>query len=581
MTSRDFDFRSARSPRSHKRTSRSSGTDVNLIQTAQHLDGRPYGYYGDLRGDWDYGDFTVHIERIQADPYAPPSLIRVSADPKKMGLPEWAMSTGDQRLAASDYLHRAFAKEIAESPALRVAETSQEILARSAVSIRPERVEIRFNLQLPARGRSIMGREAARLLDVDVPEAIMATLDCISDDSADYVEGMRRHVYAYEDFRALQNALVDNDWVAFVADGSVLARRSGISQKPMPDSVPFSSPDSMRADVKLPHAGTVSGMAIRPGVSVIIGGGYHGKSTLVNALSRGVYAHIPGDGRELVATLPNAMKVKACDGRAVTAVDVSAFITHLPSGADTRRFSTENASGSTSQAAAIVEAIEAGSRLLLIDEDTSATNLLIRDQRMRTLVAAAKEPITPLIDRIRAMYEELGVSTILVMGGSGDYLDVADTVVMLDEYRAVDVTERAREVVAAQPRERQDILDFPVIVGRVPVRRRRVERPKTKVVGRGLFQLDKATVDISDVEQVVDPGQVEAIAWLVRGVIEELANARVPMREVLATLDRRLNSETLDTVVKFGAREYPAQLTRPRMVDVAAALNRFRGLIID
>lgn len=560
---------------------RSNGTDTDLIQRAQTIDGRPYGFYGDLRGEWDYGDFALYIDRIQADPYAPPSQLRVAASPQTMGLPQELLATGDQRTAVADYLLREFAQAISGSPALRIAQPGQEILQRSAATITPDRVELRFQLQLPARGRTILGRQAAQLLDVDVPDAIMDTLDFISETGQHRLPALTRHVHVYEDYRALQSLLADRGWVAFVADGAVLPRRSGVSQQPLAHAIPFEAPASLKQTVSLPYAGEITGMALKPGVTVIAGGGYHGKSTLLNALQRGVYAHIPGDGRELVATNATAMKVRASDGRAITAVDLSAFISHLPGGADTTRFSTENASGSTSQAAAIIEAIEAGSQVLLVDEDTSATNLLIRDARMRELIAADKEPITPLVDRIRALYDDHGVSTILVMGGSGDYLDVADTVLMLDEYRTLDVTERAREITRRQPRQRDDHATFPQVAGRVPVRKRKVERSKTKVTGPGLIQMDKSIVDVSDVEQIIEAGQLEAVAWLLRGVVEEMANARVPLRDLLATLDRRLNSETLDTVVKFGAHAYPAHLARPRMVDVAAAVNRYRALVID
>lgn len=579
MTSHDASTarRSAR-PHSQRRT---QGTDVDLIRSAERLDGRPYGYYGDLRGEWDYGDFVVHIDKIQADPYAPPSQLRVIANPTAMGLPEDLTATGDQRLAVADFLLRDFAAAISGTSALRVATPGQEILQRSACTVTPERVELRFQAHLPARGRTILGRQAAELFDVDVPDAIMDALDFVSEGAQERLTALTRHVHTYGDYRALQGILADNGWLAFVADGAVLPRRSGVSEAPLAGAVPFASPSTLHVEVELPHAGVVTGMALRPGVTVIAGGGYHGKSTLLNAIQRGVYAHIPGDGRELVATTPTAMKVRAADGRAITAVDVSPFISHLPGGADTTRFSTENASGSTSQAAAIMEAVEVGCQALLIDEDTSATNLLIRDGRMRTLIASDKEPITPLVDRIRALATHAGVSTIIVMGGSGDYLDVADTVLMLDEYRAFDVTDRAHQIASDQPRERTDIDEFPAVAPRVPVRRRKPERAKTKVVGRGIVQMDKTTIDVSDVEQIVDPGQYEAIAWLLRGIVEDVANARVPLKEVLATVERRINSETLDTVVKFGASPFPAYLTRPRMVDVAAAVNRYRALVVN
>ncbi|WP_277062980.1 ABC-ATPase domain-containing protein [Schaalia cardiffensis] len=565
---------------------RRSGSDADLLADLRRMDSRPYGSYKSVIGDWDYGDFQLSIDRVQSDPYAPPSAIRAITVPKTMGLPEEALSDGRSRLATADFLARAFDSAIAERArggAVRIARPGQEILQRSSVTVMPDRVEIRFQVQLPARGRSILGREAARIFDVDVPNIVMDAFDFISEDEATTTKrsALLTHIAVYEDYRALQDILVEKNWVAFVAEGSILARRSGVSQSPMEDAVPFESPESLRRAVTLPHAGEITGMAIEPGVTLIVGGGYHGKSTLLSALQRGVYAHIPGDGRELVATTPDAMKVRAADGRAITAVDVSAFITHLPTGADTRVFSTENASGSTSQAAAIMEAVELGSPLLLIDEDTSATNLLIRDERMRTLVAAEKEPITPLVDRIGALATS-GVSTIMVMGGSGDYLDVADRVLMLDSYRCLDVSERAREVVAAMPRRLDDEDAFTMPTHRVLIRQRpNTERPKTKSSGLDEIILDRRSVSLFDLEQIVDPGQTEAIAWAMRTILEELANSQVALPDLLKRFQRRLDSEGLDTVTKAGARAYPAFLARPRMVDIGAALNRYRGLRIQ
>ncbi|PID97818.1 MAG: isopentenyl-diphosphate delta-isomerase [Actinobacteria bacterium] len=573
---------SSHSPRKGKRR---TGTDETLIRDAESLDGRPYGAYNSLLGDWDYGDFSLSIDRIQADPYAPPSSLRVSSKPKTMGLPDECLATTDSRLATADFLVRSFEQAIHERcprGAVHVARTGQEILQRSAATVTSDFVEVRFQLHMPARGRTILGREAARILDIDIPDIVMDTFDFVSAGSEPMKEKLLAHIAAYEDYCALRAALVENNWVTFVADEAILARRSGVSQKPLTDSVPFRSPDTLRRSVTLPHAGTITGMAIEPGVTVIVGGGYHGKSTLLSAIARGVYAHIPADGRERVATLPDAMKVRAADGRSVTGVNVSPFITHLPGGADTTSFSTENASGSTSQAAAIVEAVELGSPLLLIDEDTSATNLLIRDARMRELVAAEKEPITPLVDRIGALARERNVSTIMVMGGSGDYLDVADRVIMLDHYTCADVSERARTVVAAMPRARSDVESFEAPDPRIPLRSRGGDKKgKTKASGLSTIVLDKQTVDVSDVEHIVDPGQTEAIAWLMRGILEEYANARTPLVELLARMERTLNSERLDAVEKFGSRPKPAFLVRPRMVDVGAAINRYRALHLE
>ena len=426
-----------------------SGTDADLLDQLRHADGRPYGFYKNTLGTWDYGDFTLAIDHVQADPYAPPSSLRAWARPEAMGLPEATLASSDARLAAADFIARAFDEAIRARGArdVSIARAGALILQRSYATVMPDRVEVRFQVKLPARGRTILGKSAARLFDVDVPNIVMDCFDFVSEDSATTRKRSRllAHVAAYEDYRALQGILEERGWVSFVANEAMLARRSGVSEAPLAGDgvVAFAAPESLRATVTLPHAGEVSGMAIPPGLTLIVGGGYHGKSTLLEAIAQGVYAHIPGDGRELVATDPTATKVRAADGRAVTGVDISPFITHLPGGADTTSFSTENASGSTSQAASIIESLELGARTLLIDEDTSATNLLIRDTRMRDLVAAEKEPITPLVDRVTSL-TEAGVSLIMVVGGSGAFLDAADRVLMMDNYHCLDVTSRAR-----------------------------------------------------------------------------------------------------------------------------------------
>ena len=561
-----------------------AGTDADLLDQLRHADGRPYGFYKKVAGAWDYGDFTLAIDHVQADPFAPPTALRAYATPQAMGLPEEALASPDARLAAADFLARAFDEAIRARGArdVSIARAGALILQRSYASVLPDRVEVRFQAKLPARGRTILGKSAARLFDVDVPNVVMDCFDFVSHDPDTTRKRSRllAHIASYEDHRALQEQLEANGWVTFVADDSLLARRSGVSEAPLTGDgvVAFHSPDSLRASVSLPHAGDVSGMAIPRGLTLIVGGGYHGKSTLLEAIARGVYAHVPGDGRELVATDPSATKVRAADGRAVTGVDISAFISHLPGSIDTTNFSTENASGSTSQAASIIESLQLGARSLLIDEDTSATNLLIRDTRMRDLVAADKEPITPLVDRVSSL-TGAGTSLIMVVGGSGAFLDAADRVLMMDNYRCLDVTERAKQVAADLPRPRTDAPASWDSAPRVPLAKARVDRPRTKATGTHALTVDRQVVDISDVEAVLDPGQAEAIAWCVRGVLEEMAGKQ-DLVELMAKLGRRLASEGLDAVCKFGARPYPAFLARPRLIDVGAAINRYRGLIL-
>lgn len=589
-----------------------SGSDQDLLALLRGIDGSSYGAYKRAIGQWTYPGFKVHLDRIQSDPYAPPSALRITADPQKMGLPSEAITTVDQRVATGDFLIRAFREVLGRGHGpISIVGTTQEILQRSAAKVTPDLVELRIQVQLPARGRTVLGRQAAAIFSEALPDAVNETFDFWSEEAAEHRESLIHHVQTYEDHVALQRALDENNWVAFVNDGAVLPRRSGVSQLPMSDAVPFESPVSLRRTVTLPHAGQVSGMAVEQGITLIVGGGYHGKSTVLSAIQRGVYAHVPGDGRELVATLPEAVKVRAADGRPVTKVDVSPFINHLPAGTDTRAFSTQNASGSTSQAATIIESLGMGSRLLLIDEDTSATNLMIRDERMRELVVAAQEPITPLIDRIRGLAGRDDVddaessvgpvdgegdagraadsgsaarpttSLILVMGGSGAYLDVADRVLQMDSYRCEDVTDRAREVCAQTPRARTDIPGFPTLTVRSPrALRPTTNRPKTRSTGLNSISLDRASIDVYDLEQIVDPGQTEAIAWAVRGVLEKMADGKTSLAQLMADLDERLDADGFDVFTRFGARRFPAFMARPRTVDVAAAINRHRGLEI-
>lgn len=548
-----------------------SGSAQDLVRLLRGLDGSSYGAYKRSLGDWDFGDFVVQLERIQADPYAPPSAARILAPAGC--LPPWAKTSRDQQIAAADLLVRRLRDRLGGS--LSIAGSGQEILERSAASVTETGIELRIQLRLPARGRTVLGRQAAQIFEADLPRAVQRALD-FSDTSE-----LRHHVHALEDHRALHRIVQERGWVAFVADGSVLARQSGISALPMRNAVPFASPPSLRERVELPHAGVVSGMAIGPGITVVVGGGYHGKSTLLGALQQGVYPHVPGDGRELVATLPDAMKLRAADGRPIAGVDVSAFINHLPTGGDTRRFSTQNASGSTSQAASLVEAVESGATLLLIDEDTSATNLMIRDSRMRALVSADQEPITPLVDRIRALSAS-GVSTVMVMGGSGAYLDVADGVLQMDAYRCFDVTKQAAIVVRDLPRERNDLAEFPPIRPRVPSRVRPAgDRPKTKAQGLDRIEIDRQAIDLGDIEQIVDPGQTEALGFAVRGLTERLADGRMSLSELGDRVESLLERDGLDALAAFGARPHPAFLVRPRRIDLLAAVNRYRRLVIE
>lgn len=539
------------------------------------MHGASYGRYKSLTGSWRFDGFTLQVQRVQPDPYAPASRVQVTVDADHAGLPADLHDNPVRARALAGHLARRLHRALGDSR-LRVDAGGQQVLDRSSCQIHQGAVRVRMGIDLPGRGRTIDGRAAERTLCDELPHAVETALRWSTADQ----QQARAFVDSIEDTHALREELTERGWVAFVADGAILPRRSGIDERPLTSGVAFSSPESMRATVRLPHRGEVTGMAVPEGITLIVGGGFHGKSTLLRALEQGVYDHVPGDGRELVVARADTAKVRAEDGRRVHRVDVSPFVSHLPTGADTRDFSTDNASGSTSQAAAITEAVEAGSGVLLVDEDTAATNLMIRDARMQELVAKDAEPLTPFVDLIRPLRTTHGVSTVLVMGGSGDYMDVADRVVMMDAYRARDVTDRARELAQARPTGRHSEADgYPPLGHRVvDPRSIPTERPKIRARGTDALTLGESTVELRGVEQIVDASQVTGIGLALvscarRGVVD----GRASIAEVLEALAADIAERGVEAVDE----RFVGDFAVPRPLEVAAALNRLRVLRVS
>ena len=332
--------------------------------------------------------------------------------------------------------------------------------------INDKEIEIRIEVGLPAAGRKILGKAAAYTIIHGIPQMVEKAIRYKNLNQ----QALKEQVVLKLDQTYIRQQLETEHLVAF-GKWFNLAKKSGVSDAPMKGAIQFTSPKKFEHTFNLPSGRSVTGMAIPQGITLIVGGGYHGKSTLLEALERSVYDHIQHDGREFVVTQHDAMKIRAEDGRNVENVDISPFIDNLPGKKDTTHFSTENASGSTSQATNVIEALEAESSLLLVDEDTSATNFMIRDGRMQQLIAPEKEPITPFSNKVKSLYEDYSVSTILIVGGSGDYFDVADQVLMMDEYHLKDVTEEAKEITNTDGYKREIDGDqsFGVLSHRIPL----------------------------------------------------------------------------------------------------------------
>ena len=573
-----------------------SSRQSNLASTLHNLDGRSYGNLKQIRGRYTFGPVTVFIDRVQADPFASPSKVRVRVDRADAKFPLDLTTDRADRIAAADYLLRAGNEVLAklDQRALILGHPGQEILERTNILIDDAGFEARLLVNLPARGRRILGHQAADILTRDLPEFAerLFLFDRWSDapagrggnTPAPSAKGLADHVQLHRDQLELRSHLGEAGLIGFVGNGAILPRKSGDSDLPMKssDAVVFTSPPELEHTVELSSGRTVTGMGIPRGVTVIVGGGYHGKSTILRALERGVYPHIAGDGREWVISDPTATSIRAEDGRAVTGDDISAFINNLPSGSDTRFFSTTNASGSTSQAANLVEAIEAGAKTLLIDEDTSATNFMIRDDRMRALIPAEREPITPFVSRVRPLLTERGVSTLLVAGGSSAFFEVADLVIALDAYVPADVTARARELVGvedgAEPSVEASDAVFAAAPARVPTAGALRPSSKTKSAkakGLDTVQFGRSFIDLAALSQLIDGQQTGAIAEALE-YLAEIFDGTTSITEALTEIDAMLDAQGIDGIT--GHRAHPGHLARPRTQEIAAALNRFRGL---
>lgn len=555
----------------------------DLRRVLQRIDHKSYGMYKSLAGAYDCGKYVLHIDHVQGDPFASPSRLRFEIKKADHGFPEEYWKEKHRKLALEDQVLRRFngflrkmdrgSKGSGKSGRITTCRTGQKVLERIAVVFSENKMELRFEMGFPARGRSILADEMSRLLFDILPKLAGGCLFYGRWDAGSR-KRLQATIFLADDQKALREELEKRKLAAFVADGAVLPRESGISDLPMKEAVVFRSPETLRTEIRLPHKGTITGMGIPEGITVIVGGGYHGKSTLLKALEQGVYNHIAGDGREYVVSRDHAMKIRAEDGRNVLHTDISMFINHLPNGQDTTDFSTENASGSTSQAANLVEALEAKSRLLLLDEDTSATNFMIRDKVMTRLVSDDREPITTLLRHIRALYERHGISFVIVVGSSGDYLSVADHVLQMDHYEVKDVTGTAKNICEEEHISGQypaGPLVFPDFSR--ALKPAGAGRMKMKAMGTDTVMLDRETVDVRYLEQLSDDGQTVGLAYLMGWI---LANQREKMT-ISALLDdmyRQIEKKGLQTFIPPNySCGHPVL---PRKQELFACLNRYR-----
>lgn len=574
-----------------------------LRQQLRSINRKSYPAYKGLKGLYHFGNYILSIDHVQGDPFASPSHVSIQISHRDTGFPVEYYKDTLTGTTLCDYLTRQFEKQVSQysfrakgsgkSGLLTASHCGQEILSRTACEITEKGITARFFVGFPANGRTINATELEKILFDFLPVCIQKSFFYSSLNAKE----LQNYIELAEDQEFIRQTLPAKNLCAFIADGSILPRESGISSRPMKASIPFTSPDSLRISINLPHKGKITGMGIPKGITLIVGGGYHGKSTLLNALELGVYNHIPGDGREYVITDATAVKLRSEDGRFIKDVDISMFINDLPNRKDTRCFSTLDASGSTSQAAGIVESIEAGSHLFLLDEDTSATNFMVRDAFMQQVIQREKEPITPFLERAEDLYKKAGISTILVAGSSGAFFHIADTIIQMDNYVPKDITASVKKLCCQYPLPSVSVTDFQLphshrIMSRPAESSKHLrhnsrgnhsdsgaakpERLKTRISGTDGFSLGRQEIDLRYTEQLIDAEQTAALGLLLKYAVEHLADGRRTLPEIVQFLWKNLSLHGLSFFTEN--QKISCGYATPRIQEIYACLNRYRGL---
>ena len=567
--------------------------EQTLKEKIESLNGRDYGACQSLKGQYEFPKkIRLIIHRIPKDPYAPPhtGIYRVQVERKNSDIINFKTDSKITQIAFSDFLARNFfnaCKKISKgsrgtgfSGVITIEKPGQCILQRNSVTINKDIIEVRCFLGIPAKGRKIQSKITEEMFLSELPEIIEASLFKKNVN----IENLNNHIHTAVDSEFLRRKLDRRGLIAFIANNSSLPRESGTSDLPMnhQEVVPFLSPPSLEVELKLPHAGCIKGMGIPKGITLITGGGYHGKSTLLDTLEFGVYNHIPGDGREQCVSIPNAVKTRAYSGRNIIKTDISLFIKNLPLKKDTTSFSSNNASGSTSQAASIIEAIEIGAEVLLMDEDTCATNFMNRDKKMQQLIKKEDEPITAYIDKVSQLYADDKVSTVLVLGGVGDYFDVSNLVIQMKNYMPIDVTKEAHKISTTvfNGREKEDEGYIFKVTDRIPIAESIISQNHNGKVSMFAKEINKVhfgkdNIDLTDMEQIVELSQTKAISYTLE-YSKKYMNNENTLREVVDKVVSDIEEFGIDVISKNISGNFASF----RKFELAFTFNRLKSFDI-
>lgn len=554
------------------------------------LDGRDFSEYNRIIGDYDFSRYVLKVTRVPTDASEPGTLFLLRVPSHVAGFPAHLHQTPIRRTALEDLLVRKMSAAIEASSAydedgvsrkrLFLPKPGPQILPRSALLITEDYVEARVHVNLPVRRGRIHGEEARHVFFETLPAVVNASLIYCNLDEQEAVAFVR----LMEDADALRQMLPTRGWVAFVGEGALLARRGPDGRAARTGGRPLAISAELWTEVELPNQGRIRGLGIPAGITVVVGDEYSGRVEFLKAIAAGIYNHIPGDGREYVISAPDAVYIAADPGRCIRRVDLGAFIRGDNPGREGSIYSTDDADPCASQMAAMAEALEVGSRVLLFDESDSGTAFLASDSRLDEIAGAGKRGILPLCAAAREMADHRGVS--FVVGGRSsiaEWIPIADTVLRIENFTVSDVTKEAKRLEI----RRTDDKPNPEAVARLFECSRHVVpssldpssgRHDAIVGAESIYHLrfGKSVVDLQRVCQLADISQTETIGLILYYAKSRYLREARSIREIMDLVDRDLSTEGLDCLT----RDLRCDLARPRRFEIAAALNRLASLRI-
>ena len=545
--------------------------EFHSILTTIH--GKDASAYMALAGDFDFTRFVLHHIRIAVQGDAETVATLVLHVPQMIaGFPESLFETPIRRTALEDHLTREVAKAVSRVQSLtgvtgpdtiRFVNPGPHILPRSAFVVASDFVEARLSVCLPVKDGKVDADSARRIFFDLLPQIVTdAMIFCYQD-----AEQIQRFVQVMEDADEIRQSLMQQGLVGFVAEGS----------SPSPNGPALTIDESIRTEIGVPNAGTLNGLAIPSGVTVVLGDPLSGRHELVAALGDGVYNHIPEDGRSLIVTVPDAVRVCAEPGRPVRNVDLRAFLRDSQAAASV---STASASGHVSQMATSMEALQAGAQVLMYDESDSDAAFLAADARLRTVSGGHPGQAIPLSDRVRQMADEWRISIVIgAWACAGPFLASADRILWIENGVVRDVTDSARDVGFDAPDAQ--IHSLPELA--TETRRicpssidpscgfddARIEAPTPDTI-----QFGRSIIHLAGVPQVADESQAFTLGLILNYAKLHHLDTDRSLSEVLDLIDQELGMEGLDTL----ARDLRGNLARPRRFEIAAALNRLPTL---